>query len=155
MLGCARSTAPALGGFVFLPGDILDWMNRLHGSVLQLQKDVQSCAAVRDAYRSGYQAFVARWTQFYDAHQGWLSRTTGSTADEVAAYETEYNGWRAQYIAEQGSCGTVSQPSAAEHGGLQPTPLLEAVTRTALILGGVYLAVRLVPPLLETRKGRR
>lgn len=145
---------PALGGFIFLPGDILDWMNRLHGSIRQLQTDVQG-SAVRDAFKSGYSAFVARWTQFYDAHQGWLSRTTGSTADEVAAYETEYNGWRAQYLAEPGNSGTLAQSAANEHGGLQPTPLLDGVTRAALIVGGVYLAVRILPPLLETRKGRR
>jgi len=144
----------AVGGFVFLPGDILAWMQRLNGSIQQLNSDI-AASKVGDGFRGAWKSFVTRWQQFYDDHQSWWSRTTGSSADEVAAYENEYNQWVVDYKKEPGATGTFAHPSSEEHGGLTTvTPTIQAITNAALVLGGLYLAVRFLPPLLEMKKGR-
>lgn len=146
-----------LSGFIFMPGDILDWIVRLDGSIRQLDADV-SASGVRSAFKTAWKLWFDRWNQFVVAHQSWWSRTSGSTADEVAAWEGEYNQWVKDYGKEPGNTGTFAHPSAAEeHGGLQlsPVQLLEAATKAALVVGGVYLAIKLIPLLTESRTRAR
>lgn len=137
----------AMSGFVFLPQDILDWMNRLNGSVVQLDTDVTASQA-SDQFRNAWNAYKARWDAFYQAHQGWFSRISGTTADEVAAYEAEYNLWLNGFAKEPGA-HPMAKPSSEEHGGLQLSDSVRGVTQLILVAGGVYLAVVLIPPLLK------
>lgn len=138
-----------LGGFIYSPQDILDWMNRTNASISQLGSDISS-SNVRIEFKSVWAGFRATWQQFYDDHQSWWSRLTGTVADEVANYEEEYRQWLSRYLAEPGNTGTLASVPGNEHSATNAGDLVNSVTKLILVGAAVYVAAVYVPPLLKS-----
>lgn len=148
------SAQAGMGGFIYLPQQILDWMNRINPSIHQLGTDIRA-SNVKDEFKQAWSAFESSWTKFYDEHSGggisgWWSRMPGAVADEVAAYEDQFTQWRDSYLAQPGNAGTLTTQPPKEHGTLDET--FSNVTKLVIAFGVVYAVVQFGPLVIDQFK---
>lgn len=128
-------------GKITWPSDVTHYKQRINPSFVATDQEVKRCTSLPAGERASWDGFYASWRAFYGngTADSWLFGS-GGEYDDVEAYETQLQGWRAQL--RQDGCELSAGPELPPPSDSLPSSIKWAAA--AVIVVGVVWGVRTI-----------
>jgi hypothetical protein len=130
------------------PDDAKRYMGEVDAGYTQLDASIQSFATAPSDFKASWGIQLGAWKTFYataTATVGWLN--TKAVMDQTDRFNTSLGDWRKQFQAIGGS---PPGPAPLSSGQGVPGPASVDLTKTAIVVGGLFALIIFGPTLLRT-----